>query len=125
MRFVVVERRSRPNPPARRPPPSQLGLFEPVQPELFDRRPPPPPRPSELVVAPAPRTVSPADPDGMRFYLGTHHPDWLSRAGVPLFVSHHSLGRYRTLPRAVAPSARPCGSPSSFCWRAVSASCWP
>jgi hypothetical protein len=109
MRFEVVERRARLNPPARRPPQSQLGLFEPVQPELFARRPPTPPasvvRPSELVVVPTPRTVSPADPDGMRFYLGTHHPDWLARAEVPLFVSHHSLGRYRTLPRAIAPWA--------------------
>ncbi len=36
------------------------------------------------------------------FYLGTHHPDWLASAGVPLFVSRRTLGRYRTLPRASA-----------------------
>ncbi len=41
----------------------------------------------------------------LRFYLGTHHPDWLARAGVPLFVSHRALARYKTLPRASAPWA--------------------
>lgn len=39
------------------------------------------------------------------FYLGAHHPDWLTRAGVPLFVSHPSLSDRRTLPRAIAPWA--------------------
>ena len=39
------------------------------------------------------------------FYLGTHHPDWLARAGVPLFVSHRALVKRRTFPRAVAPWA--------------------
>lgn len=33
------------------------------------------------------------------------HPDWLKRAGVRLFVSRRALGRYKTLPRAVAPWA--------------------
>lgn len=37
------------------------------------------------------------------FYLGTHRPNWLASAGVPLFVSHGTLRSYRTLPRAVAP----------------------
>jgi hypothetical protein len=39
------------------------------------------------------------------FYLGAHHPNWLSSAGVPLFVSRRSLGKYKKLPRAVAPWA--------------------
>lgn len=34
------------------------------------------------------------------FYLGTHEPSWLSRAHVPLFVSHRRLVRYRRLPVA-------------------------
>lgn len=34
------------------------------------------------------------------FFLGTHHPDWLARAGVPLFVSRRSLSGRRSLPRA-------------------------
>lgn len=40
----------------------------------------------------------------MKFFLGTHHPNWLRDprfTDVPLFVSHRSLGRYKTLPRAV------------------------
>lgn len=36
----------------------------------------------------------------MIFYLGTHHPHWLSRVDVPLFVSRRSLARYKTPPRA-------------------------
>jgi hypothetical protein len=39
------------------------------------------------------------------FYLGAHHPDWLARAGVPLFVSRRPLTGRRSLPRAVAPWA--------------------
>lgn len=35
----------------------------------------------------------------MRFYLGAHHPRWLERLDVPLFVSHNALRR-RPLPRA-------------------------
>jgi hypothetical protein len=34
------------------------------------------------------------------FFLGTHHPGWLSTAQVPLFVSDRRLRGYRTLPRA-------------------------
>lgn len=37
----------------------------------------------------------------MKFYLGTHHPHWLRLTGVPLFVCHRTLKRYRTLPRAL------------------------
>jgi hypothetical protein len=40
----------------------------------------------------------------VNFFLGAHHPHWLADArftDVPLFVSHRSLGRYKTLPRAV------------------------
>ena len=36
------------------------------------------------------------------FFLGTHHPGWLSTAQVPLFVSDRRLRGYRTLPRASA-----------------------
>ncbi|WP_084160854.1 hypothetical protein [Nocardia sp. BMG51109] len=36
----------------------------------------------------------------MKFYLGTHHPGWLSRTDATLFVSDVRLSRYRTLPRA-------------------------
>lgn len=39
------------------------------------------------------------------FYLGAHHPDWLARAGVPLFVSRRSLAGRKTFPRAIAPWA--------------------
>lgn len=35
-----------------------------------------------------------------RFYLGAHHPVWLSRVDVPLFVSDRRLCSYRVLPRA-------------------------
>lgn len=34
------------------------------------------------------------------FYLGTHQPQWLATATVPLFVSHRRLDGRRTLPRA-------------------------
>jgi hypothetical protein len=37
------------------------------------------------------------------FWLGTHRPSWLERAGVPLMVSARTLRGRRTLPRAVAP----------------------
>lgn len=43
-------------------------------------------------------------PARFRFFLGAHHPHWLADArfaDVSLFVSHRSLSRYRTLPRAV------------------------
>lgn len=39
----------------------------------------------------------------MRFYLGTHIPSWLRRAGVPLFVSRRTLCRYKNkFPRAIS-----------------------
>lgn len=37
----------------------------------------------------------------MRFYLGSHHPGWLSRLTVPLFISDVRLSGYRTLPKAI------------------------
>jgi hypothetical protein len=40
-----------------------------------------------------------------RFWLGTHQPGWLARAGVPLFVSDVRLRAYRRLPLAAAPWA--------------------
>ncbi|HYN19415.1 MAG TPA: hypothetical protein VE078_00525 [Thermoanaerobaculia bacterium] len=36
------------------------------------------------------------------FYLGTHHPDWLAKTEVPLFVSRTRLKNRRTVPRAAA-----------------------
>lgn len=36
----------------------------------------------------------------MIFYLGTHHPHWLGRLDVPLFISRNALARVRRLPRA-------------------------
>lgn len=41
----------------------------------------------------------------MKFYLGTHQPAWLARAGVPLFVANQRLAGRRTMPRAAAPWA--------------------
>lgn len=38
------------------------------------------------------------------FWLGTHHPEWVGVAGVPLFLSAHRL-RLRRLRRALAPWA--------------------
>lgn len=40
-----------------------------------------------------------------RFFLGTHHPDWLAKAGVPLFVSRRRLENMKRLPRSIAPWA--------------------
>lgn len=40
----------------------------------------------------------------MRFYLGTHRPSWLSRTGVPLFISRRTLAASR-LPVALGPWA--------------------
>ena len=34
---------------------------------------------------------------GMVFYLGAHQPQWLWRAGFPLFVSHRTLGRRKQI----------------------------
>lgn len=36
------------------------------------------------------------------FYLGSHQPNWLATAGVPLFISHRRLAGRRTFPRAIA-----------------------
>lgn len=38
----------------------------------------------------------------MRFFLGTHRPNWLERVDVPLFVSHRTLGPRKRLPVARA-----------------------
>jgi hypothetical protein len=35
------------------------------------------------------------------FFLGTHHPDWIEKTDVPLFVSRRSLQKYKRLPRRV------------------------
>jgi len=35
-----------------------------------------------------------------QFFLGVHHVNWLTKAGVPLFVSRRRLAKYRRLPRA-------------------------
>ncbi|WP_028569537.1 hypothetical protein [Salinispora tropica] len=42
---------------------------------------------------------------GTQFYLGTHHPGWLSSAPVPLFISDRRLRSYKRLPRAIVPWA--------------------
>jgi hypothetical protein len=42
---------------------------------------------------------------GVRFWLGTHKPGWLTRTEVPLFVSHRTLCGRRELPRARGPWA--------------------
>lgn len=39
------------------------------------------------------------------FWLGTHHPAWLARAGVPLFVSRRQLARQKKVTPAIAPWA--------------------
>lgn len=39
----------------------------------------------------------------MRFYLGTHRANWLSRVDVPLCVSRRRLERRKTLPEALGP----------------------
>jgi len=46
----------------------------------------------------------------MKFYLGTHHPHWLKRTDVPLFVSRHALCRLVQLPRALGPWALDSGA---------------
>lgn len=38
----------------------------------------------------------------MRFYLGTHQPQWLGRTSLPLFVSEARLRERKALPRAQA-----------------------
>lgn len=42
---------------------------------------------------------------GFTFYLGVHHPEWLDRVQVPLFVSRNALGRRKRFPRALGPWA--------------------
>lgn len=41
----------------------------------------------------------------MKLYLGAHHPNWLSFAKFPLFVSHRALARYKIMPVATTPWA--------------------
>ena len=41
----------------------------------------------------------------MLFYLGTHKPDWLERAGVPLFVSFREMNKRKRGYAAIAPWA--------------------
>jgi hypothetical protein len=55
-----------------------------------------------LALAPGTRTAPGTGANIGRavFFLGTHHPGWLSTAQVPLFVSDRRLRGYRTLPRA-------------------------
>ena len=50
--------------------------------------------------APPPAGIAPT-----RFYLGTHHPDWLERTSVPLFVSNRTLYKRKGFPRARGPWA--------------------
>jgi hypothetical protein len=37
----------------------------------------------------------------VKFYLGTHRPNWLRQENYPLFVSHRTLGKYKKLPEAL------------------------
>jgi len=37
----------------------------------------------------------------MKFYLGTHKPQWLQQTTVPLFVSEMTLRTYKKLPRSI------------------------
>lgn len=39
----------------------------------------------------------------MKFYLGTHLPNWLNYVEVPLFISARRLNRYKKMPKAVNP----------------------
>jgi hypothetical protein len=61
----------------------------------------------------------------VRFYLGTHHPAWLARLDVPLFVSHRRLRDRRSLPRARAGWALDSGGFTELAmhggWRTTSA----
>jgi hypothetical protein len=54
------------------------------------------------------------------FYLGTHHVDWLARAGVPLMVSRRRLAGRKTLPHAISPWMLDSGGYSELslfgCW---------
>lgn len=59
------------------------------------------------------------------FYLGSHQPGWLTKAGVPLFISHRRLAGYRRLPRARAGWALDSGGFSELsmfgAWRTTAA----
>ena len=46
----------------------------------------------------------------MRFYLGTHKPNWLKLTDVPLFVSRRRLAEVKKLPRALGPWALDSGA---------------
>jgi hypothetical protein len=46
----------------------------------------------------------------VRFLLGSYQPHWLGLADVPLMVSHRTLARRRTLPRARGPWALDSGA---------------
>lgn len=41
----------------------------------------------------------------MKFFLGTHHPHWLKRIDVPLFISRRRLVEFKKLPVALGPWA--------------------
>lgn len=41
----------------------------------------------------------------MRFFLGTHRPNWLAETTEPLFISDRQLAKYVTLPKARGPWA--------------------
>lgn len=46
----------------------------------------------------------------MRFYLGTHQPQWLREYAVPMFVSRNTVGPRKTLPVALGPWALDSGA---------------
>lgn len=50
-------------------------------------------------------TYGETDGEEVRFYLGTHRPNWLAQLEIPLFVSHRVLRNYKTLPKACGPWA--------------------
>jgi len=41
----------------------------------------------------------------VRFFLGTHQPNWLKLVNVPLFISRRRLTKYKKMPKAKAPWA--------------------
>lgn len=43
----------------------------------------------------------PATNQSFRFFLGVHHPGWLERTDVPLFISRRRLANRKRLPRAL------------------------
>lgn len=46
----------------------------------------------------------------MKFWLGTHQPQWLGRLDIPLFVSHRTLRERKSLPVARGPWALDSGA---------------